>query len=185
MRKEVFAGVACSLCFVCSLPFCLDSGYYWFSLFDSYTASLAVFVAILGEVYFIAWRFGIERLNALVKHKTGEHVPKWITIFNKFVVPAFIVLLVVLWFIDEFRKDGRIGDDYKEDDKIDWPYGILWLARFIIVFELAWIAFGYFVRIECENVYEIVKRDDGVDLASDEFVNGKKETEMVDSNSVV
>lgn len=169
MRKEVFAGVVCTVCCICSMIFSLDSGLWWFDLFDQYVGSLALYVSILAEVYFIAWKFGIEKLNAIVKKRTGENVHSYITIFNKFVIPVFTCLLIVLFFIDEVGKDGRIGDDYTEDDKIDWPYGILWLARFLIIFELMWIIIGMVVPIECENIYDIIERDDGLKLADGVF----------------
>jgi len=177
MRKEAFAGITCLFCFCWSLIFCLDSGYYWFDLFDQYSIYLGLYIAILAEVKLIAYDFGIERLGVLMKHTTGEKPQRWMEIFCKYIIPLFTILLMVLLFIDEFGKDGRVRGNYDQEDidagrkKIDWPVGILWLGRFMTIFECSWILIGLCFTIEAENIHDIIKKNSKINLDDEAFVS--------------
>ena len=153
MRKELFAVIVCTFCFCWSLLFCSDSGFYWFDLFDTYSINLGLFIAILAEVKFIAYDFGIERLGVLMHHYTKEKPQLWMEKLIKFFIPIFTLLLIVLLLIDEFGKDTRMRETYDQADvdagnkKIDWPYGYLWIGRGMIIFEVCWALVGLCIDI--------------------------------------
>jgi len=140
MSREVYTAVFTFFSFLCSLIFCLESGYYTFGLFDSYAAGIALLTCLIAELILIPWIFGMDKLNVLLNQRTGETIPKFVVIFVKFIIPVFIIVIYILNIVKEFSKDG--------DDERVWSYGILWLARLLFLVPMLAILAGYFKRIE-------------------------------------
>jgi len=159
MSREVFTGIFTFFSFLCSLIFCLESGYYSFDLFNSYAAGIALFTCLLIELALIPWVFGMEKLNVLLNQRTGETIPKWVIIFVKFVIPIYITVVYILSFVDEFSKDG--------DDERTMPYGFVWLGRILFIVPMLTIAIGYKVRIPTANVYDLVESQYGIKFGED------------------
>ena len=67
MRKEVFCIFLSIFLFIWSLMFVNQNGFYVFLIFYDYTAGLSLVVCLLLECAFIAWLFGVEKLEILLK----------------------------------------------------------------------------------------------------------------------
>ncbi|XP_062385157.1 sodium-dependent neutral amino acid transporter B(0)AT1-like isoform X2 [Sardina pilchardus] len=59
--KEAISGVACLFAFVIALVFTLQSGQYWVTLFDSFAASIPLFLLAFVEIMAVVYLYGIER----------------------------------------------------------------------------------------------------------------------------
>jgi SNF family Na+-dependent transporter len=114
MPYEVYTAIFCFFSFMCSLIFVLESGLHTFALFDTYACSISLFTCILFELALIPWVFGMDKLNILLKERTGETIPKFVIIFVKFIIPLYITAIYILAWINEFKKDG--------DEERDIPY---------------------------------------------------------------
>ena len=62
MRKEVFCVLVVFICFISSLMFVTDAGYYVFNMFDGYACGVSLYFCLIMECIVIAWIFGIEKL---------------------------------------------------------------------------------------------------------------------------
>lgn len=67
MRKEFVCIILCVVCFISSLMFVTDSGYYVFGMFDDYACSISLFFCLIMECIVIGWILGIEKLSAIAK----------------------------------------------------------------------------------------------------------------------
>ena len=139
MSREVYTALFIVISFLFSLIFCLESGYYTFDLFDSYAAKISLQTILLVELALIPWVFGMDKLNILLKERTGETIPKFVIIFVKYVIPVYVLAIYILSIVDEFKKDGA--------DEKTMPYGFIWLGRLLFIVPMLTIVVGYFKRI--------------------------------------
>jgi len=65
MRKEFFCIIVCFTCFISSLMFVTDAGYYVFNLFDAYSCGVSLYFCLVMECIVIGWIFGIEKLSII------------------------------------------------------------------------------------------------------------------------
>ena len=106
------------------------------------------------ELALIPWVFGMDKLNILLKERTGETIPKFVIIFVKFVIPIYILAIYILSFVDEFKKDG--------DDERTMNYGFIWLGRLLFIVPMLTIVVGYFKRIYSQDVYALIESPYGI-----------------------
>jgi len=71
-------------------------------MFDDYSGSIQLFFVVLMELILISWIFGIDNLATLMEARTGEKMPAFVKIFIKYVIPAFIFVVFILAWINEF-----------------------------------------------------------------------------------
>lgn len=102
MRKEVVCIILCVVCFICSLMFVTDAGYYVFGMFDAYACGVSLFFCLIMECIVIGWVFGIEKLAIICKRTTDEDIPKVVIYLLKFFIPLFTFINIILYFITEF-----------------------------------------------------------------------------------
>ena len=72
MSQEALCAIFTLFSWLCSLIFCLESGFYTFELFNTYAAGIALLTCLLAELILIPWVFGMDNLNAVMKERTGE-----------------------------------------------------------------------------------------------------------------
>jgi SNF family Na+-dependent transporter len=135
MRKEVFCVGICFACFVSSLMFVTESGYYVFIMFDGYACGVSLYFCLIMECIVIGWIFGIEKLNIIAQKVTGEKIPMVVMLLVKFFIPIFTSINIILYFIGEFSA--------KKAASRGWPTGLTWLGRmlWIVPIGLAFIGF--------------------------------------------
>ena len=162
MSYEVYVAVFTFFSFICSLIFVLENGLYTFALFDTYSCSISLLTCLLLELYLIPWVFGIERLAALLKQRTGEVMPKFVKIFIKYIIPLYIIAVYILSWVKEFMKDA------KSDEDNGYPYLYIWLGRLLFIIPMLFIVAGNFKRIDTPNIDDLVKKQyDGLEVDKD------------------
>ena len=72
ISQEVYCAIFTFISWLCSLIFCLESGYWTFDLFNSYAAGIALLTCLIVELALIPWVFGMDKLNIIMKDRTGE-----------------------------------------------------------------------------------------------------------------
>jgi SNF family Na+-dependent transporter len=150
MRKEAFAAIFCSVCFCCSLIFCLDSGYYYFAMFDTYACGISLFVVLIAECVFLGWFLGVDKLSKLMNLRTGETIPTYVQVCFKYVIPAFISAMLLFSVIAEFSTDR------------DLPFVLLWAFRLLFIIPIVAVPLGMLKKVECDDIFELIMRDDKV-----------------------
>ena len=75
IKKEVFCVVICFACFISSLMFVTDAGYWVFGMFDAYACGVSLYFCLIMECIVIGWVFGIEKLSIIAERTTGEKIP--------------------------------------------------------------------------------------------------------------
>ena len=56
----------------------------------------------MSELVFIGFLFGLDKLEILMKLRTGEKIPTFVKLFFKLVIPIFICTIYVLACVYEF-----------------------------------------------------------------------------------
>ena len=154
-RQEIFRLVFMLINFLMSLIFCIEGGLYVFDLFDGYCGSLQLLTAFLMELTLLPWMFGMGRLSTLMELRTGEKIPGFVTIMIKFFIPAFIFAIWIISWVTEFQQnDSR--------DKDGWTTGITWAGRLLMFVPMLIIPIGYFKRIDCGNVDDMIAEQYGI-----------------------
>lgn len=74
LRKITTVAVVCIITFAMGLIFCTRSGTYWVEIFDTYSASWAVFIIGFFECISVAWFYGFDKFRADVSTMLGERV---------------------------------------------------------------------------------------------------------------
>lgn len=155
MRKEIFCIYVCFGCFICSLMFVTDSGYYVFNLFDAYSCGISLYFCLIMECIVIGWIFGIEKLSIIAKRTTGEDIPKVVIYLVKFFIPAFTMLNVILYFMTEFSA--------KKAKARGWGPGITWLGRLLWIVPIGLAFIGTCVKnIKMDDIYDLVEKQHGI-----------------------
>lgn len=136
MRKEFICIIVCLTCFVSSLMFVTDAGYYVFGMFDAYACSIALYFCLIMECIVIGWVFGIEKLSIIANRTTGESIPVFTMLLVKFFIPVFTFINMILFFIGEFSEETAINRN--------WPTGLTWLGRMLWIVPILCAFVGFF-----------------------------------------
>lgn len=155
MRKEVFCIIVCFTCFISSLMFVTDSGYYVFNLFDSYSCGVSLYFTLFMECLIIGWIFGIEKLSIIAEKTTGEKIPKVVMILVKFVIPILTIIVIIIYFIGEFSEKTAIARN--------WGGPITWLGRLLWIVPIG-LGFIGICRpdVGMASVWDLVEKQHGI-----------------------
>ena len=154
MRKEVFCVVVCFTCFISSLMFVTESGYYVFIMFDGYACGVSLYFCLIMECIVIGWIFGIEKLNIIAQRVTGEKIPMVVMLLNKFFIPVFTSINIILYFIGEFSA--------KKAASRGWPVGLTWLGRMLWIVPIGLAFLGFCWKPKMDNVYDLIEKQHGL-----------------------
>ena len=88
-----------------SIIFSTWAGYYIFKLFDHYAVGINLIFNVFYQAIAIAWFYGFDKIIRLAHESTGETIPRWITVFTKYLAPAFLLVFWVISFILEVSED--------------------------------------------------------------------------------
>lgn len=154
MRKEVFCVIICFSCFISSLMFVTDAGYYVFNMFDAYACGVSLYFCLIMECIVIGWIFGIEKLSIIAFRTTGEKIPKVVMYLIKFFIPIFTFINVILYFATEFTA--------KKAAARNWSTGITWLGRMLWIVPIGLAFIGICKPIEMANVYDLIEKQHGI-----------------------
>lgn len=163
MRKEVVCLFVVILCWMCGWIFCLGSGFYTFNMFDSYACGINLYFCLVAECILIAWWFGIEKLDVLLKKECDENIPLPVKLCVKFFIPIFTTINIILYFVTEFSAATAKSRG--------WPTGITWLGRMLWVIPIlsAFVGFIPKLQINSPTVYELIEEQHGIKFNATKF----------------
>lgn len=131
MKKEVYVLLLTIAFFLFSLIFCLESGFWIFALFNTYSCGLTLVFICVSEIFMIVWMFGIDNLDDLMFFRTEERFPKVIKFMIKYITPAIISIILVVGIVNEFILN-----------KSELPKWALWIGRLLMLIPTACALLG-------------------------------------------
>ncbi|KAM4687981.1 sodium- and chloride-dependent transporter XTRP3 [Discoglossus pictus] len=100
LPKEAISGLLCFISCMIGLIFTMESGNYWFDIFNDYAATLSLLLIVLVETIAICYIYGLKRFEEDIKVMIG-HKPSWYwKIMWAFVSPLLIISLFVFYITD-------------------------------------------------------------------------------------
>jgi len=105
MLKEWFVLIVTLVYFTCGLMFVTNNGFWHFNIFNDYAAGLALIFVVVAETALICFVLGLDRLDALIFHSTGERLPNAVKFCIKFVSLPIMSFILILGFYNEFSSD--------------------------------------------------------------------------------
>ncbi|XP_078544289.1 sodium- and chloride-dependent transporter XTRP3 isoform X2 [Lissotriton helveticus] len=104
LPKEVISGIVCFVSCIIGILFTMESGSYWFDIFNDYAATLALLLIVLVETVAICYFYGIKRFEKDLQAMIG-HKPSWYwKIMWCFTSPLVIISLFIFYITDYIRK---------------------------------------------------------------------------------
>jgi len=142
-RKPVFVGALCFVSYLLGLVFVTRGGIYWFNLFDYYTCVVSLFFVTLLECIGLMW-YNFQtwpKFVGRVQDWTGRVLGKAFMISWRFVVPALLLLLFVISFLEWDLMGARGSKPYPEGTGylpgwsilVGWTLGLLPIVGFFVV----------------------------------------------------
>ncbi|XP_006012768.1 sodium- and chloride-dependent transporter XTRP3 isoform X3 [Latimeria chalumnae] len=102
--KEVLTGLVCFVSCIIGLMFTTGSGNYWFTIFDTYAATLSLLLIVLVEIMAVCYIYGLRRFEKDVEAMIG-HKPNWYwKIMWAFVSPVLIIGMFGFYISDYITK---------------------------------------------------------------------------------
>ena len=144
--KEVFCLIMSICYFLVGLIFTLKSGYWWFSLFNSYSAGLTLVFLMIMESVIISWVFGFDKLDQLLTQNTGEKFPKYAKYMVKFFAPTLMSIILIIGFYNEFKTN-----------QLDLPPWALHIGRALIFVPISCCLLGLFFKIKSPKINDLIK----------------------------
>ncbi|XP_029445321.1 sodium- and chloride-dependent transporter XTRP3 [Rhinatrema bivittatum] len=100
LPKEVISGLVCFINCIIGLIFTMESGNYWFDIFNDYAATLSLLLIVLVETIAICYVYGLKRFEKDLQLMTG-HKPSWYwKIMWAFASPLLIISLFIFYLTD-------------------------------------------------------------------------------------
>ncbi|XP_030767866.1 sodium- and chloride-dependent glycine transporter 1-like isoform X4 [Sitophilus oryzae] len=132
LRKyKLFIGFfLCIAMWAGSTLFTTDSGIYWLSLLDWYSASVTIILISIVEVIVIGWTYGVTNFVSDIEFMVKEKVSWFWIVSWKVTTP----LILIAMFIITISYNTRISYNGKEYP--DWVVSIGWTSCFA---SMAWI----------------------------------------------
>lgn len=134
------------LFFLFGLIFTLESGFWTFSLFDTYSCGLTLVFLCVSEIIMIVWVFKIENLDDMMFERTGERFPKFIVFMIKYITPTIIFAILVVGVINEIRVDREI------------PNWALWAGRALMIIPALCSTFGFCYKLPVTPAEQLIAK---------------------------
>ena len=141
-RPKVIMGIA-SIGIVGSIMFALPTvidkglatngtlGLTMLDLFDHWAFSYGLLICGLFECLTLGWLYDIDKLTAFINETASFKLGAWFKVLVRFVIPGFIMAILISSVVDEIRK-GLYGHDFES--------GNLWWLHLLGFF--GWLAFS-------------------------------------------
>jgi SNF family Na+-dependent transporter len=89
-KRELIASILCVIAFVCSLPFCLNTGLIWMNVVDHYLATYLMQVLGIFQCFAVGWVYDFDEVVRKVGKKSA-----WFFAIGFWVTLYFSVILAV------------------------------------------------------------------------------------------
>ncbi|XP_003409748.1 sodium- and chloride-dependent transporter XTRP3 isoform X1 [Loxodonta africana] len=102
LPKEAISGLLCLISCAVGLVFTMDSGNYWFDIFNDYAATLSLLLIVLVETIAICYVYGLRRFESDLQSMTGRSLNWYWKVMWAGVSPLLIVSLFIFYLSDYF-----------------------------------------------------------------------------------
>jgi len=127
MTRKTAAWIVGALTFFFTLPVIFFLKHGFLNEIDFWIGTFGLVVFAIIEVILFIWVFGGENAWKEIHSGSDIRLPKFILPVMKYVTLAYLVILMVFWFI----QDGWGVLTMKGVPAVDYPY--IWFARFMLV----------------------------------------------------
>ncbi|XP_004760875.1 sodium- and chloride-dependent transporter XTRP3 [Mustela nigripes] len=100
LPKEAISGLVCLVNCVIGLVFTMESGNYWFDIFNDYAATLSLLLIVLVETIAVCYVYGLRRFESDLEAMTGRGLNWYWKAMWAGVSPLLIVSLFVFYLSD-------------------------------------------------------------------------------------
>nr|XP_020842986.1 sodium- and chloride-dependent transporter XTRP3 isoform X2 [Phascolarctos cinereus] len=100
LPKEAISGLICVINCVIGLVFTLESGNYWFEIFNNYSATFSLLLIVLVETIAVCYIYGLRRFENDLQVMTGCKLNWYWKIMWAFVSPLLIISLFIFYLMD-------------------------------------------------------------------------------------
>lgn len=73
-----------------------------------------------------------------------------VMLLNKFFIPAFTSINIILYFIGEFSA--------KKAESRGWPVGLTWLGRMLWIVPIGLAFLGFCWKPKMDNIYDLIEK---------------------------
>ncbi|KAM6169647.1 sodium- and chloride-dependent transporter XTRP3 isoform 2-T2 [Rhynchocyon petersi] len=100
LPKEVISGLVCLLNCAIGMVFTMDSGNYWFDIFNDYAATLSLLLIVLVETISVCYVYGLRRFESDLQSMTGRGLNWYWKVMWAGVSPLLIISLFIFYLCD-------------------------------------------------------------------------------------
>lgn len=147
MSKEVYVLLLSIAFYLFGLMFCLESGFWIFDLFNTYSCGLTLVILCVAEIFMIVWMFGIDNLDDLMFFRTQERFPKVFKIMIKYVTPTIILVILIVGIVNEFILN-----------KSEMPKWALWMGRLLMLIPTLCAFLGFCHKMPVKTIEELIQK---------------------------
>ncbi|XP_006868883.1 PREDICTED: sodium- and chloride-dependent transporter XTRP3 isoform X2 [Chrysochloris asiatica] len=100
LPKEAIAGLVCLINCAVGMVFTMESGNYWFDIFNDYAATLSLLLIVLVETVAVCYVYGLRRFESDLQSMTGRSLNWYWKIMWAGVSPLLIISLLIFYLSD-------------------------------------------------------------------------------------
>uniref|UniRef100_A0A5F9CLS6 Transporter n=1 Tax=Oryctolagus cuniculus TaxID=9986 RepID=A0A5F9CLS6_RABIT len=100
LPREAISGLVCLINCAIGLVFTLESGNYWFDIFNDYAATLSLLLIVLVEAVALCYVYGLRRFERELQAMTGRALSWYWKILWAVVSPLLMVGLFIFYLSD-------------------------------------------------------------------------------------
>jgi len=152
VKKQYLVLLILAIMLIINMMFVTNYGWYFYVFLSKHVGGFSLVFVLLGETFTIGYLFGFEKLDAVMKFKTGETVPKSFILSIKYIaVPSMTVILIA-----SFLREVSAGTDEEL-----WQ---VWGGRFIISVPIISCLLGLCIKRKTPTAEALVERQYGKPL---------------------
>jgi len=113
-----------------ALPFVVDKspmGLTLLDFFDHWAFGYGLLIAGLLETLLVGWVLGADKLRAILNETTKWKLGPWFDVLIKFIIPAFIIVLLSFSLFNEYKSGGIYGHGFKAVNNLNIIVVFAWL----------------------------------------------------------
>jgi SNF family Na+-dependent transporter len=99
IRHELFVFIVILLFFALGVIFSTNCGFWFFELFDKYSAGITLIFLCLSECILFGWVLGIDNISNLLQQCNKEKIPTCFRFVFKFILPPALIFILVLGIV--------------------------------------------------------------------------------------
>nr|XP_033786068.1 sodium- and chloride-dependent transporter XTRP3 [Geotrypetes seraphini] len=107
LPKEMISGLVCFINCIIGLVFTMESGNYWFDIFNDYAATLSLLLIVLVETIAICYVYGLKRFEKDLQLMIG-HKPSWYWKIMWACISPLLIISLFIFYITDYIITGTL-----------------------------------------------------------------------------